>query len=531
MIRDTAYWHRRRGLNLEQFGSNFFGTSQQLAQNQPWLDQFGEIDTPPIVSWMYEYGRFRRFTQSVWITLPPNIVAGELEAVLQVVLDRHDILRSNLEVVDGGYRLSTRPPGVVRAADILARKCGPAHGVAATDVCAVIDRIDPLAGAMVQALWYDVPRPGIGRLLLIVPHRMIDVVSWYVLAATMAEAWAQLGNPEQAALPGEYTTYRQWSRLLTARSHTYEVAAQRDYWLAQLAGPDPALGCRKLDPEGDTWASLRTTEIVTKSDTTRFVLDEVASAGTDIDVRDFLLTALTMTLLSWRRRRGDAPALNDKGVLLNLESHGRDDALFEGCGPGGAGIDTSLTVGWFTQIFPVRLGVGRTVDVDTARRDTGAARGLLRAVSKQIDAVPNNGLDYALLRHHRRDPDLLAACQPQVAFNYIGRLDLKTQTRRRDDVDQWPSSGRDQSYVSPWSLGTGSALNASSPAAPESDLPLRHVFDVSALVQGSAAGPQIVTYWRWSDRLTTDEEALELAVLWHDAITTLADAMARDPRH
>ncbi|WP_231608899.1 hypothetical protein [Mycobacterium shottsii] len=54
---------------------------------------------------------------------------------------------------------------------------------------------------------------------------------------------------------------------------------------------------------------------------------------------------------------------------------------------------------------------------------------------------------------------------------------------------------------------------------------------MSALVQGSAAGPQIVTYWRWSDRLTTDEEALEMAVLWYDAITTLSDAMARDPRH
>lgn len=149
------------------------------------------------------------------------------------------------------------------------------------------------------------------------------------------------------------------------------------------------------------------------------MLEKVASAGAGTGVRGFLLTALTMTLTSWRIRRGDPVG---DGVLVALEGHGREDGLV---GDGAGGLDTSATVGWFTNVFPVRLGhPERAIDIDTARRDPVAARDLLRAVADGIAAVPNNGLDYGLLRYQRCDPDLVAAPHPQVEFNYVGRLDL-----------------------------------------------------------------------------------------------------------
>jgi mycobactin peptide synthetase MbtF len=56
-------------------------------------------------------------------------------------------------------------------------------------------------------------------------------------------------------------------------------------------------------------------------------------------------------------------------------------------------------------------------------------------------------------------------------------------------------------------------------------LPLRYTFDVVPVVHPTPAGPQLVTSWRWSDRLTTDDEADQLAALWCDAVTTLAAAL------
>jgi mycobactin peptide synthetase MbtF len=59
----------------------------------------------------------------------------------------------------------------------------------------------------------------------------------------------------------------------------------------------------------------------------------------------------------------------------------------------------------------------------------------------------------------------------------------------------------------------------------EPDLPLRYTFDVIAVVEGTEAGPRLRTSWIWSDLLTTEAEAAELAGLWREAIAVLTHAL------
>ncbi|MEB3067725.1 non-ribosomal peptide synthetase [[Mycobacterium] vasticus] len=469
-----------------------------LAQTAPGLpatsdaDRYGEVAPAPIVSWLYEHGGFRRLAQNMLITVPSGIEAAQLEAILQAVLDRHDMLRARLDTVDGEYRLVTRPPGAVAATDILTRVSGPASDALARHAREMVDGIDPFAGAMVRALWCDdAPH---GQLLLVVHHLATDVVSWYVLLAGFAAAWEQPEDHETPGLPGEYTTYRQWTHALEQHAGTAEVTGQRDYWLAQLGGADPALGARLPDPGRDTWASLRTTDALSEVHDTTVMLEKASAAG--VGVREFLLTALTMTLTAWRIRRGEA---TDDGVLVALEGHGREDDQLPG-------LDSSATVGWFTNVFPVRLGSAAPMDVSAAGRDPAAARVLLRAVCDHLAAVPGNGLGYGLLRYTCRDPELAAAPQPQVEFNYVGRLDLTPQS-------------------APWTLCADPELNALLPLVSEPDLPLRYTFDVIAAVQVGAAGPQLRTTWCWSEELTTEAEAADLAALWCDAVKRLGEAL------
>ncbi len=469
------------------------------------VERFGDVAPAPIMWWLYEYGHFRRFSQAVLITLPVDLRAEQLIAVLQTVLDRHDMLRTCLHVGADGYRLTTRPPGSVRAQDILTRVRGPVDTTLAGHAGAVLDSIDPFTGTMVRALWCDVSGAAPGCLLLVVHHLATDVVSWYVLLAALAGAWAHLAEHEVAGLPGEYTSYRQWSRLLEQRSRSAELVAQRDYWLQQLIGPDPALGGRLPDPAHDTWASLRASEACSGVDETRLMLDKLAAAGADTGVREFLLTALTLTLTSWRKSCGE-PA--DGGVLVALEGHGRDDALLTE--PGRRDVDTSTTVGWFTNVFPVRLGAGPDApDLETARREPAVARDLLRTVTNHVAAVPNNGLDYGLLRYHRRDPQLSAARHPQVEFNYLGRLGGSVTAQQG----------------APWTMNTDPTLTGLLPLATEPRLPLRYTFDVVAALQPTATGPQLRASWIWSELLSTEREAAEVVRLWREAVTTLAEAL------
>lgn len=457
-------------------------------------DRYGEVAPAPIMSWMYEHGNFRRFTQNVLVRLPADITGERLEQILQALLDRHDMLRSVLDVGDGAPRLTTRPPGAVPAHDVLTTVDAAAQDALSAEVVAALDRIDPAKGSMVQAVWF---RQGPQVLMLSVHHLATDVVSWYVILGALPQLSGEIEAGDTPALTAEYTTYRQWTRLLHERSRTDEVAAQRDHWVRQLSPPDPLLGTRLADPTSDTWESLRLTDVVTDATSTREILRRLDGSG--VEMRDFLLTALTLTLASWRIER-DQPAHH--GALVALEGHGREDSLV-------GQSDTSATVGWFTSVYPVRLGAGEAAaDVSTVRSNPAAARTLLRAVTEELAAVPNRGLDYGLLRYTRPGGALAGLPDPQVEFNYIGRHDLSGDR----------ASGE-------WSLITDGALNQHMPAAAEPDLPLRYTFDVIAVVAAGPDGPHLRTSWRWSHLLSSAADMDRLTDLWRQAVTVLGESL------
>ncbi|WP_040774272.1 non-ribosomal peptide synthetase [Nocardia pneumoniae] len=458
---------------------------------------YGEVLPLPVVSWMYEYGNYRRFTQTALLRLPAGITRVAIESVLQALLDGHDTLRAVLRDTPEGPRLVTREPGMVRAAGLLTTVSLAEHtGAEVNSVITgaartVLDEIDPRAGDMVRAVWFTGAQEG-EVLLLTVHHLAVDVVSWHILLDGIAEAWRAIESGGAPKTSPESTSYRRWSKLMWERAAAPEVLAQRGYWAEQVRDPDPALGQRHPVPTIDTWSTLRVTSSVTSVSLTERIL---ATLTREEGVREFLLAALTMTIASLRRERGQDPAC---GALIALEGHGRADATLD--------TDTTNTLGWFTSVFPVRLGVGPVaVDVARAEADPAAARSLLDSVTAHLGAIPQQGLDYGLLRYVSRVPELQAAAEPQVEFNYLGRVDLSGA------VDQ------------PWSLLTG-PRNDALPLDPEPDLPLRYALDVIAGIGSTADGPQLTTNWRWSAALFSGADADRLTRLWQRSIAALAAA-------
>jgi mycobactin peptide synthetase MbtF len=467
--------------------------------------EYGEVLPLPMVSWLYEYGNYRRFTHTVLLRLPTEIDWSSIELMLQLLLDGHDTLRSILTETPDGPRLVTREPGVVRAADLLTRVelPDPENAELSTAIThsarRVTEEIDPHAGSMLRAVWFCGDQP---VLLITAHHLAVDVVSWHIMLGGVAEAWRSVQSevaPDPLSAPNplnprktlpEFTSYRRWSELMWERAATPEVAAQREYWIAQVDDPDPELGARHPDPARDTWSTLRVTPVVTPAGVSERIL---STRSRDEGMREFLLAATTLAVASWRRERAQNPA---SGTLIACEGHGRADAVLE--------TDTTNTVGWFTTAFPVRLGVGAAaVDVEQAEGDPRAARALLESVITQIREIPTEGLDYGLLRYVDGVSELRA--DPQIQFSYLGRLDLSGIT------DQ------------PWSLITGPHLDAL-PIDPEPDLPLRFALNISVLVGTTPEGTQLITNWRWSDALFAPSDIERLTHFWQRAIAALADA-------
>ncbi|WP_231995968.1 non-ribosomal peptide synthetase [Mycobacterium sp. 852002-51163_SCH5372311] len=465
---------------------------------------YGEVLPLPMVSWLFEYGNFRRFTHTVLLRLPAQIDRSSIELMLQLLLDGHDTLRSILTDTARGPRLVTREPGVVNAADLLAEvelaDSSDTELAAAVRYSArkVTEEIDPYAGAMVRAVWFSGPQRPV--LLITAHHLAVDVVSWHIMLGDMMAAWRSLQAGSRPTTLPEFTSYRRWSELMWQRAATPQVRAQRDHWIAQVRDPDPALGARHPDPMRDSWSTLQVTSVATPVADTERVL---ATLGRDGGIRELLLAATTIAVASWRRERGQDPA---SGTLVALEGHGRADAVLD--------TDTTNTVGWFTTAFPVRLGTGAAaLDIEQAEADPLAARALLESVAAQLDAIPNDGLDYGLLRYVDRVPELQCGAEPQIQFGYLGRLDL--------------TGALSLPQVQPESLSllTGPALDAL-PIDPEPDLPLRFALNISVLVGATSEGTQLITNWRWSDALFERNDIDRLAQFWQRGIAVLSGKVA-----
>ncbi|MFE6862850.1 amino acid adenylation domain-containing protein [Nocardia sp. NPDC057668] len=502
---------------------------------------YGEVPPLPVVAWLHEYGNYRRFTQTALLRTPPGMTRPQLEAALRILLDNHDTLRAILTDTPAGPRLRTRERGSVPVANIFVDRLdsgrdgpptagpptaglspsgpvesGPEHSTAggppasahSTPACdppspgafaaalraaarRADDGIDPRTGDMVRAAWFP-HAPGGAVLLLAIHHLAVDVVSWHLILATLNDARARAGMGDAPRPLPEVTAYREFARLMGERAHDPAVSAQRDYWASQLRGPDPALGARIPDPRTDTWSTLRVATAHTPVAVTERLLSRLTRAE---GVREFLLTALTITLASWRAERGQD---STGGALIALEGHGRADELL--------GTDTSNTVGWFTTVYPVRLGRGAQVDHARAHRDPSAARALLDSVAEHLTALPNQGSDYGVLRYLTRDPELATAPHPQLEFNYLGRVDLTAGD------------------ATAWSLYTGEHAEAL-PLDPEPDLPLRYALDVIAGIGATPEGPRLTTTWRWSTALFTESEAVRLTELWNLSVRALSAAL------
>ncbi|MGV9360692.1 amino acid adenylation domain-containing protein, partial [Amycolatopsis sp. NPDC003731] len=216
-------------------------------------------------------------------------------------------------------------------------------------------------------------------LLLTVNHLVVDGVSWRILLEDLDTAYR--GGP----LPPKTTSFRDWANRLAGHAEAGGFDDELPYWRTALAVD----GSLPIDTDA---AEAGTGTVTTRLDAelTRALLQDVPGVYRT-QVNDVLLAALGRVLARWTGR---------DGVLIDLEGHGRED-LFDD-------VDLSRTVGWFTSLYPVALRIDD---------DWGT---LLKSVKEQLRAVPRRGIGFGALRYLT---GTAPALQPEISFNYLGRLD------------------------------------------------------------------------------------------------------------
>ncbi|PBC40539.1 hypothetical protein CJ178_01975 [Rhodococcus sp. ACPA4] len=472
----------------------------------------GEVPLTPIMRWLLERGTsgFTRFSQALMLNLPEAIDEQSLASTIQAVLDHHDILRARLRQQAGGrWTWEVLPEGGIRADRLICRvpmrgKPGSSqfNNLASAELDAAADRLDPGAGVVMQVVWFEPVEDGAhGCVLVVVHHSAIDGVSWRVLVPDLAIAWSQIVAGVEPELPAVGTSMRRWAHGLVEEARRPERVAELDRWRAMTAGDDPVIGSRPLDPSVDVNRSTDHVSVELPTDVTEALLTTVPQAFHG-GVSDGLLSALAVAVTQWRRdRRPMSAGAPIATTLIALEGHGREENAVPGS-------DLGRTVGWFTTSFPLRLDLA-DIDLDDACAGGPALAAAVKAVKEQIRAVPDHGIGYGLLRYLNEDTafEMRELATPQIGFNYLGRVGASIS-----DGIGWSPLDENRR------LGGSDRGGAQDP-----DMPIASVLEINAMTLGSQGKPRLRATWSFPTGVLTVDEVSELARLWTEVLTALAD--------
>ncbi|MGW3040584.1 amino acid adenylation domain-containing protein [Kitasatospora sp. NPDC001159] len=448
-------------------------------------DGVGEIAWTPVMRALIERDPSAltggALTQWVTVGAPGDLSVDALAAGLGAVIDTHDLLRSRI-VTAGGEEpsLVVSGRGAVDAAGLVERveaDTGDLDEVA--DRCAreAAARLDPAAGVMIRAVWVDAGPGRVGRLVLVAHHLVADAVSWRILLLDLRAACEAVITGGEPALDPVEVPFRRWARTLADQAAIR--AAELETWTEILDHAEPRLA--PLDPTRDTVVTAGRRSWTLPRDRAGVLVEKAASAF-HCGVHEVLLATLAGAVARWRG--GDS-------VVVDVEGHGR--------WPIGE-LDLSRTVGWFTDVHPLRLDV-TGIDTDEAIAGGEAAGRLLKKVKENVRTVPDGGLGYGMLRHLNAEtaPALAALPEAEIGFNYLGRF----SSRPDGDPEPWQMTG---------TIG-GSA---------EQHTPLRHAVEIDAVVLDSPDGPELHLTVTWAGRILGEAEAESLGQAWLDLLSGLA---------
>ncbi|WP_221349818.1 non-ribosomal peptide synthetase [Streptomyces beigongshangae] len=471
-------------------------TATGTAGARPADEGTGTVPLTPVMHWLRELGGpFKGYHQAALVRTPAALDRPGLTAVLRALAERHAMLRATLVRTDADDWSIEVPaadavdPGTwIERVDVIGLDAEGLRAAVADGAHAARAALDPEAGVMVRAVWFDAGAEP-GRLLLMAHHLVTDGVSWRVLLPDLETAWRAVRAGRPAQLPPADTSFRTWARKLVELAQDPAREAELPFWTSVLEGAAPLPLKSPLDPDRDTAGTVRRLELRLPAEHTGPLLSAVPSAF-GANVNDVLLTGLALAVADWRRRHDSGPG---GPVLVDLEGHGRDEEV-------AGDVDLSRTVGWFTSVFPVLLDPG-PVDLDAALAGGPAVEEALDRTRRHLASLPANGTGYGMLRHlnPRTAPVLAGFGAPPIEFNYLGRFGIP------EDMD--------------WSYAPEEEV---SDIGAEPQMREGHALGIDVVTEDRADGPVLAAHWSWPGAVLDEEAVRDLAEGWFRALKALA---------
>jgi len=364
----------------------------------------GAVELTPVQQWFFaqDLPEPAHFNMAVMVAMSADIDVAALKGAVTAVIRHHDALRSRYEKQDDGNWRQWCVPLDEQDLPFLEMDLSIAPTIAVRPAIEAASaqwqrHLNLEYGPVLRVVYFKLG-PGRGaRLLLVVHHLVIDVISWRILLEDLQTAYQQLAAGKAVELRAKSSSYQQWAKQLQAYASSTALQEEVAYWTDERRQRVKPI---RVDQKGSNLE--HTTRYVTNklsAELTEALLREVPRAY-NTQISEVLLAALAGAYHAWS---------GERLLSVDVEGHGRE-ALFDE-------VDLTRTVGWFTSIYPLLLELPHGSNYGER----------LKGIKEQIRRVKNGGVGYGVLRYLSADKALQRklAEQPksQISFNYLGRYD------------------------------------------------------------------------------------------------------------
>lgn len=352
----------------------------------------GPVPLTPIQHWFFEQDRQNpnHFNQSVLLEVRQKADFEVLVKVVRELTRHHDALRSRFKLEDQGWQqiaLGGEAEALCEEIDLSHLEPSEQRIAVENDAARAQASLDLSNGPIMRVVLFRLGSDQPDRLLIVIHHLVVDVISWRILLEDFATLYGQLERGEAIELPAKTTSFKEWANRL-------ERYAEK---CAGLPAPEPL-------PGGSV-----------PRDYQSGVNNEASSRVFDVSLDEAETSALLRTLQTSCRAKFDEALLACLGqtfhewtggpLLVDIEGHGREPIFPD--------IDLSRTVGWFTTIYPVVIDLA----------NSGEPIDAIEGVKSQLRSVQHGGIDYGVRRYLSPQSKLVEQPKPEVSFLYLGKVD------------------------------------------------------------------------------------------------------------
>ncbi|CAF1536149.1 unnamed protein product, partial [Adineta ricciae] len=383
--------------------------SQNCRKENAATNENSVIPLTPIQQWFFEqnFENFNNWSQCALMTFPVEIKSSQAKESLFELVRKHPGLFSKYYKDETSNRWLHLPcfdsstvdlETSLELLDLISLPANERDFIIANKIEQADSSLDITVGKLWHALLVSIGDDVGLTLYIVIHHLVVDGVSWRIFTEDLEDILNSHCFGRNEISPSTSDSFSEWAAALVNEAQSTTITDEFKFW-SQInsKSKNAAQIPRDFDHGTNTMQQSSVVHTTLDQKVTDLLLPMLSSYS--VTMYDALLTALLFSLRLWCH--------HDQFYLI-LEGHGREAI--------DADVDISRTIGWFTTEFPIFF------DFTCTHQQLSIHH--LRSVHDQLQAVPNRGFGFGLLKYLNEDAnihDVLAALpEPDILFNYLG---------------------------------------------------------------------------------------------------------------